>query len=363
MSQSYRENFQNTIMNVFPGYLRKEILKQTISHGMVVNCKNETSQLSLKLSGTIDVSDRNTLDSKTQKIIQEDKILKYIEEFAYQRQYRHFCYFKFSDIPSSRIEELVRDGAVKIFDKSGTELVDEYDKPTLYISDDLIYFKFLQCLSGGDKDNINFQVICVLDEQNKILELRFDRVGIAYKNSYNFYREKIEETLGKLQSLLDIKITDIDFKAVVDYIKINKEDVTIYAQRLQRNGTTAYLEAYDDGDNVMPILGELGNFIDDNSVLFEMNESTVLIRKKLLEFIHEIDVKSDMPMVKIKLDEYNIEIGITHNYKGMPYSLFMFYGELLGGREVMELVRSYLIECSREFEEAISNESVSGKKM
>lgn len=65
---------------------------------------------------------------------------------------------------------------------------------------------------------------------------------------------------------------------------------------MQRNGTTAYLEAYDDGDGVMPILGELG------------------------AFIKEIEIKSDMPMVKVKFDDRDIKFGITHNYKGTEYN-------------------------------------------
>ena len=53
---------------------------------------------------------------------------------------------------------------------------------------------------------------------------------------------------------------------------------------MQRNGTTAYLEAYDDGDGVMPILGELGNFIEENKELFDTDINTNLIKDKLLAF-------------------------------------------------------------------------------
>ena len=103
--------------------------------------------------------------------------------------------------------------------------------------------------------------------------------------------------------------------------------------------------------------------IQENKELFDTDINTNLIKDKLLAFIHEIEVKSDMPMVKVKLEDRDIKFGITHNYKGMEYSLFMFYGELLGDEEMMGYVRNYLIECNRELENCISPNSVSGKEM
>ena len=68
-------------------------------------------------------------------------------------------------------------------------------------------------------------------------------------------------------------------------------------------------------------------------------------------------------MVKVKLDDKDIKFGITHNYKGMEYSLFMFYGELLGDKEMMDYVRNYLVESNRELENCISPNTVPGEEM
>lgn len=257
------------------------------------------------------------------------------------------------------LEELVETGKVHLFDKKGDPLIDSYEKPSLYIVDNLVYLKFSNILNNEIGNQIKFTIICVLDREQNIIELRFDRVGIAYKNSYNFYRDKINSILDYLKENLSVTIENIDFKAVIDYIKSEKDNISIYAQRMQRNGTTAYLEAYDDGDGVMPILGELGGFIEENTELFETDLNTKLIRDKLMAFIKEIEVKSDMPMVKVKLDDKDIKFGITHNYKGTEYSLFMYYGELLGDKEMMGYVRNYLIGCNRELENCISPDNVS----
>lgn len=363
MEHSYKTNLQKTIAEFFPAYLKKELLKQAVNYGLVINNRKKTSQLSLNFADIIDVSEYDSLDKKIDSMLQIDNVLQFIQEFEYKRQYRHFCYFKCSEIASTKLEELVANNTVNLFDKKGNSLIDEYEKPSLYIVDNLVYLKFNTRLNNDTGNQINFVIICVLDKEHSIIEFRFDRVGIAYKNSYNFYRNKINEILDYLSSTLDITIENIDFKAIIDYIKSEKDNISIYAQRMQRNGTTAYLEAYDDGDSVMPILGELGTFIEDNKELFDTDINTNLIRDKLQAFIKEIEIKSDMPMVKVKLDDRNIKFGITHNYKGTDYSLFMFYGGLLGNKEVMNYVRNYLIGCNRELENLIQSDLVSETTM
>ena len=359
MDSTYKANLQKTISGFYPAYLKKELLKQVINDGLAINNKKKSSQLSFKFADIIDVTECETLDEKIDSILTADNVLHFIEEFEYRRQYRHFCYFKCSEIPSDKLEELVETGKVHLFDKKGDPLIDSYEKPSLYIVDNLVYLKFSNILNNEIGNQIKFTIICVLDREQNIIELRFDRVGIAYKNSYNFYRDKINSILDYLKENLSVTIENIDFKAVIDYIKSEKDNISIYAQRMQRNGTTAYLEAYDDGDGVMPILGELGGFIEETTELFETDLNTKLIRDKLMAFIKEIEVKSDMPMVKVKLDDKDIKFGITHNYKGTEYSLFMYYGELLGDKEMMGYVRNYLIGCNRELENCISPDNVS----
>ena len=363
MEQIYKANLQKTISDFYPVYLKKELLKQVVNDGLVINNKKRSCQLSFKFADIVDVSEYDTLDEKVNNILNADSVLQYIEEFEYKRQYRHFCYFKCSEIPPTKLEELVENDAVYLFDKKGETLIDSYDKPSLYIADNLVYLKFSDRLNKEARNAIKFPVVCVLDKEHSVIELRFDRVGIAYKNSYNFYRDKINDILEYLKTRVSVEIENIDFKSVIDYMKSEKDNISIYAQRMQRNGTTAYLEAYNDGDGAMPILGELTNFIQENKELFDTDINTNLIKDKLLAFIHEIEVKSDMPMVKVKLEDRDIKFGITHNYKGMEYSLFMFYGELLGDEEMMGYVRNYLIECNRELENCISPNSVSGKEM
>ena len=338
---------------MYPTYMKKAILKQAVADGLVINNKKRDNQLTLNFTDCIDVSDDVSLEDKISHILDNDTVLAFVEEYEYKKAYRHFCYFNISEISLENIEKLVEQKKINVFDKKEFKSIDEFDKPSICILGEEIIFKFSINLSNDSGDKIKYVLLAIIDKANNILEFRFDRIGLEYKNTDNFYKEMIEKEIKYFSENIGLEIKNIDFKALVDYIK-DKEDITIYAKRMNRNGTTAYLEALEDEYSIIPILGELKTFIETNETLFESNDKTIDIRSKLLDFINDIEVKSDMPMVKIRLDSNNIKFGITHNYKDTEYSLFMLYGELVGEKEMMSNVREYLMQCVRDLNEQIS---------
>lgn len=354
--------FKSTIMDIYPSYTKKAILKQAVNDGIVINHKKNSDQMTLNFTDCIDVSNDETLDDKFRHILDSESILAMIEEYEYRKPYRHFCYFRYSTLKVEKIEELVKDGRFNVFDKKGQRPVDEYEKPTIYLLGELIFLKFSYKLQNDMGNTIKYVILVVIDKENKLLEIRFDRVGIAYKNSYTYYKDKIAEILKYLKDNIELETTTIDFKALVDFMKTEKDDITIVAQRMTRNGTTAYLEAYEDEASIIPILGELDSFIEEEKDLFEVDENTRIIREKLQAFRREIEDKSDMPLVKIRMDESGIKFGITHNYKDTEYSLFMLYGELVG-EEMMSSVKEYIMRCDKDFRAATSADTVSTEEM
>ena len=309
-----------------------------------------------------DVSDEETLDEKFKHILDSENILAMIEEYEYKKPYRHFCYFKYSKLKTEKIEDLVRSGKVNVFDKKGQKPVDDSEKPTIYLLGELIFLKFSYMLQNDIGNTIKYVMLAVIDKENEILEIRFDRVGIAYKNSHNYYKDMITKILDYLKKNIELEMFDIDFKAVVDFMKSERDDITIVAQRMTRNGTTAYLEAYEDEASIIPILGELDFFIEQEKALFDHDENTRVIKDKLQAFLREIEDKSDMPLVKIRMDESGIKFGITHNYKDTEYSLFMLYGELVG-EETMSSVKEYVMRCYKDLRAATSADAVSTEEM
>lgn len=338
------------------------ILKQAVNEGLVINNKKHSDQLTLNFTDSIDVSDDETIEDKIRHILDSENILSMIEEYDYKKPYRHFCYFKYLSLDVKRIEELVKNKRVNVFDKKNQKAIDDSEKPTIYLLGEQIYFKFSYMLQNDIGTTIKYVMLAIIDKDKEILEIRFDRVGIAYKNSHNYYKDKIADILKYLKENIDLDTEEIDFKAVVDFMKSERDDITIVAQRMTRNGTTAYLEAYEDEASIIPILGELDSFIEEQKELFDKDENTREIRKKLQEFREEIEVKSDMPLVKIRMDESGIKFGITHNYKDTEYSLFMLYGELIE-EEMMSSVKEYVMQCYKDLGAATSANTISTEKV
>lgn len=357
-----KEILKNTIVEIYPLYTQKAILNMAVNEGRIINNKKNSNQLSLNFTECIDVTNDDTIEDKVRHILDSENIIALIEEYEYKKPYRHFCFFSFEDLNVTKIEELVKEKKVNIFDKKTQKPIDDFAKPTIYRLEKLIFFKFSYMLKNDVGNTIKYIMLAILDKEKSILEIRFDRVGIAYKNSHNYYKDKIATILTYLKDNIDLDISDIDFKAVVDYMKTEKTDITIVAQRMNRNGTKAYLEAYEDESSIIPILGELDTFIEKQKELFEKDENTKAIREELRKFLKEIEIKSDMPLVKIRMDESAKKFGITHNYKETEYSLFMLYGELIG-EEMMSSVKEYVMRCYRELKAATSVDTLSKEKM
>ena len=123
--QLERNIFRNSIMSTYPSYMKKTILKQVVDDGLVINNKREWIG--------IDVSDDNTLDEKISHILDNDAVLSFMEEYEYKKAYRHFCYFKISGISLEKIEKLVEQNKINVFDKKELISIDEFDKPSIYI--------------------------------------------------------------------------------------------------------------------------------------------------------------------------------------------------------------------------------------
>lgn len=356
-------------MELYPSYVKKFILKELKKEGSVIDDEKDVSSMELfsDIYDRINVTEFKTLDEKFRFLLDYDKILSVIEEYDYRKPYRHFCYFKCSNLQEEKIKLLIDEGKIIVFNPKEQKPVDEFDdevyRPTIYQLEDQIFFKFSYHLKDKLNDeSIKYVMLAIFDKRYGLLEIRFDRVGVVYKYSQTYYKDQIASILEYFHNYLELQIEYIDFKAVVEHVFSTKTDITIVAKRMLRNGTMAHLEAYEDEETVLPILGELENLIEDNKSLFERNDDTKSILQLLEHFLKEIDVKSDMPVVKIRIDDSGIKFGITHNYKDTEYSLFMLYGELIG-EEMMNHVKDYVMRCYREFGEAISSNPLPTKEI
>ncbi|EOU1218116.1 hypothetical protein ABE450_001911 [Clostridium perfringens] len=364
--KDYKECLFRTLTEVYPIYLKKKILRKMSEDDIIINDKRKTlnGQLNMMM---INVSDIDGIEEKLKYILEYDnesldkKIHKYIEEFEYDKEYRHACFFEVEGYNEELLPCIIKEGKANIFIKTDEAydcINDKFFMPTIKDTQDTLYIKFNHKLTNRQGEEIKYVIMAIIHKKHKLLEIRFDRVGGEYKEPANdFYAFIINKTIEAVKGLLNIQINNIDFKAIIDYMKDEKEDVCIYAQKMTRNGSVAYLEALNNKDKigseelVIPILGEFKVFVNNNEELFNKFKDTMEIKKKLESLIDEIEVTSDLPKVKINWINEGIKLGIDHEYKGNEYSFFMYYDELKEGKERMDHVREYLIECYRELKD------------
>lgn len=64
MAHTYKTDLRKSIAYFYPAYLKKELLKQAVNEGLVVNNRLKSNQLSLKFADIVDVSEYGSLDEK-----------------------------------------------------------------------------------------------------------------------------------------------------------------------------------------------------------------------------------------------------------------------------------------------------------
>lgn len=364
--KDYKECLFKTLKELYPVYFKKKILKRMSEDGVIINDKRKTlnGQLNMMM---INVSDIDSIDEKLRYILAYDNenignmIHKYIEEFEFEKEYRHSCFFELENYNEDLLPNIINEGKANIFIKNSESydcINNQFLKPTIKDTQDEIYIKFNHKLVNRQNNEIKYVIMAIIHKKDRLIEIRFDRVGGEYKDPTNdFYADIINKTINVVKELLNVETNNIDFKAIIDYMKDEKEDVCIYAQKMTRNGSVAYLEALNNKDTigneelVIPILGEFKVFINNNKELFNKSKDTKEIKNKLEELIKEIEVTSDLPKVKITWIKEGIKVGIDHEYKGNEYSFFMYYDELNEGKERMDHVREYLNNCYRELKD------------
>jgi len=360
---------KNTLDIIYPAYIRRRLLTKLVDKSLIVNNKrmsNGGNNLFLPdvsyiddISGKIDFLFRN-MNTKT--------LIDNIEDLEFKKEYRHIVWFEIKNIKIDDILEKISRNEKNSFlvynsDFNSDKVSENADTITVKQVSSVLFLKFnylLKPRTGTNNGrNIKYVVLVRLDMEKQILEICFDKVKFDYKLMENYYSELIKSVLTRLQELLGLEIVNIDFKALTYYIKENKDDVSLISMKMRRNGTIAHLDSFENEDFIIPILGELKTFIDLNEEMFTKNQECKEIKEKLVNFIGDIEITSDLPNVKLRWTDQLISLGADHNYRTNEYTLFMLYDELSTERGRIDYVRKYFIQCIDELNKQIQSESLS----
>lgn len=174
--------------------------------------------------------------------------------------------------------------------------------PMYYKIDDkhfAVKFVFQKTYYKGNGEPVNYRYIVVVyfDENNKLLEIRYDSLKYSPTiDSRTVYMNNIENTIEWIKDKLGLKVFRCNCEDFLDVVKADEEnEVKIFKQMMDMGSSgAAELTASQEEDFILPFIGEIQELINENEELFNQNKE---IKDLLLEYIKEKEMTASYPYV------------------------------------------------------------------
>lgn len=346
----YKRVTKTTLEVNYTDYVIKDYLKYLADQNLI-----RYDGRSKKNEALVDVTSLKSERSKLEYVIQNlTQWVKMLEKYEYERSYRYSYLYRISNESINKIKGALDKGKFIVFtdnNKINDELYTLMANPTYRELDDKIYLKFNLKLESKLKSNsiIKHTVLVVIHKELEALEIRQDTVPMQYNPREKFYQSN---ALAVKAYLLSLGVTDVknaDLQAIIKYMKKNKKDeVKITALDMARGGARASLDSASDEKMELPILDEIKHILSEE-IFNDTDDKVVAIKERFESFIYEVEELSTLPAAK----SYWVDTG---------YLISMCDGELEGeqpfvrwlgglkGRESMDYVAKYIIQCENELE-------------
>lgn len=289
--------------------------------------------------------------------------VKVAEYFDYIKSYRYSVVMKVAaPLKENKVAELTASGILKEFQEDNTDCYDvlgtqtELPSTVCYVNDANEYrfkicFKIEKFDTDGNVINRKFSVLIVAHKSTGLIEIRYDSIPSYIRNNDMFYLICINKALGWIQNTLNLSITDKDAPSErMRYIVENREilrstgEAIISGQGMKfGNGSSADLFVGTSESGVLPLVGELRQFLSDNEEAFrEVPE----LQKALEDFLSEKEQDSDLPWLSLRLTYRGkkIEIKYTTEMYGMGMCRIMFIENTKYDAEAMSYAIKYITE-------------------
>lgn len=293
------------------------------------------------------------------------RAVKVAEFFEYVKSYRYSVVMKVAEpIDDVKVKELSSAGLVSEFNEEAIEcndtLVTETEIPseTYYVNEYNEYrfklcFKINKYDSDGNAINRKFPVLVVAHKTSNVIEVRYDSTPSNIGNNDVFYLTCINKAIAWTENTLKLSITDKDAPSErIRYIVENREalrsigEVTIIGQGMKfGNGSSADLFVGSSESGVLPLIGELRQFLSDNEESFK---EVPKLQKALENFLLEKERDSEWPWLSLRLYylRKKIEIKYTTEMYGMGMCRIMFIENTKYDAEAMSYAIKYITESN-----------------
>ncbi|MDK8181270.1 hypothetical protein [Paenibacillus sp. UMB4589-SE434] len=348
----YKHVIQTTIKEVYPNYLVKKLLKTLEEEKGIISYKANLFSQDAYIFSNEDGSTYHpkydatelltTLEHKTTDVI------SVIQDQEYESPYSYSVLFEIQADWANNLKTAIDEGIIistesddYLYDQLSTSIIN--CKPSHKKVAGLDILKFSLHLVGylpqenDNKREIVYPIICLLNTETKMLEIRFEKVkGYISNGEGGFYIKKIEEVKQRLEGLLGIELLAINLSSIVKYIKetlneSEENEVAVSAQALEyHTGSKAVLDTGNNDNMILPLIGNLKDILRNHEDLFDANDETRQIQELLEEIILEAEYLSDHPWItlawKNEVKSKVLKVKFLFNYHGQDFSVLQYYG-------------------------------------
>lgn len=262
--------------------------------------------------------------------------INFYETLEYTKLYKYSVPF-FYESGEKALDEIIKEKQISIFDNKlynpeyiiDRELNDS--TPVAYIEDGVYFLKFVLQKAYMQPDTFEaidyrYPIVIYINPAISVLEIRYDSMRYSYndqvdRDAYSkivsYYIDWIKDTLGI--KLFLCKHSDT-MKIIND---IQNTDVRIYKQMMEmKSGASAELTASENGDYMLPFLGEIRELIDENEELFSEADE---VKQLLLQYLNEKEATASYPYIYVKwvkpVESQSYIVKITFDYFDRKYTL------------------------------------------
>lgn len=363
--EMYNDLIMYTVFNIYPDYYVDQLLEKLEENNKIIlkkgiskkikklQEKNDINELKLlsHLDNAIDVSMFSKSKDKLNVFIEQTSkhnFLKFIEEYEFRKSYKHCVIYKMKNFNKDIIRIQEKNGQINAmnvlqYDKTSTSFM----IPTYIEEENKILLKFSLVrdafVNETERKSIKYPVIIVIDLNNNLIEIRFDKIKSVFQTGKTFYDDLIGKAKVWAESYLRIELEPLELrgkvKDIIDEYNKDMDNVNVIPMKRDvwlRNGSKVVLDINSNTEFIVPIIGDLKFIIKNNE---EELKKMPQLYSQLMELVDKVD-EGDVPKIDLFWVNENISIGIIHNYKEKDYSLIQYYGEIEDS-EKMDYVRGY----------------------
>lgn len=262
--------------------------------------------------------------------------MNFYEELEYKKLYKYSVPF-FYNTTEKTIDDVLTEKQIKVFDRDCYQpdyVIDRNLKeacPVVMIENGKYFVKFVLqkvYLQSETFDQIvyRYPIIIYINPSINILEVRYDSMRYSYNEQVDrdSYSKIVTACIEWIRDTLELELFVCEHADTIKIINdIQNTEVRMYKQMMSmKSGASAELTASDDGEYLLPFIGELRELIDENEELF--NEADE-VKQLLLQYLHEKEATASYPYIHVKwvkpVEAQSYIVKLTFDYFYNKYTL------------------------------------------